>query len=72
MATHTISLKNNFYIDIFSGKVLDYNQRVETELIGGHYAPLDTQSHTYTQFLFKMNKEKSIHSAHIIGIFQSV
>lgn len=61
MATHTISLKNNFYIDIFLGKVLDYNQRVETELIGGHYAPLDTQSHTYTQ-IFIQDEQGKEHS----------
>ncbi|MDK4688284.1 hypothetical protein [Kingella negevensis] len=53
MAVKTVFRKKNFHIDVFSGMVLDYNQRVETEITGGHYAPIGSQSHTHTQIFIQ-------------------
>lgn len=61
MSVQTIFQNTNYRIDMFSGQVVDYNQRTETEITGGHYSRIGSLTHTHTKVFIvdKLGQEYS-------------
>lgn len=61
MSIQTILKTDKYRLDVFSGQVVDYTERTETEITGGHYSRIGSVTHTYNQ-VFIVDEQGVEHS----------